>query len=214
MEYRRVCWTLCIFQLSKGKTCMGWEINSCPLVKQGGYPGHSGCANMQESGRREAWEGCPVSRLGDHTIKPNLPSEEWGAGGLGLLLFQVLLGFPTAHYSSQHHRTGVQATAQLVRRAMFRCALLFLVWFYGWKGLVTAGITEVSCKTEDRIQFLAQEQEQQICKSLWNQSNANMYLCLKPPFLQLEHVFNIFRAQRNWFLKWAGSRGCLFLPLH
>lgn len=102
MEYRRVCWTLCAFlQLSKRKA-EGWEINSCPWVKQVGCPGHGGCAHMQEGGMWEAWEGHPVARVGDHATEPNHSSEERGAGGLCLLLLQVLLGFPTALYSSQH----------------------------------------------------------------------------------------------------------------
>lgn len=96
MEYGRFCWTLCAFlQLSKG-TAVGWEINSCPLVKQVGCPGCGGCAHGQESGMWGAWEGCPATGLGDHAIKPNRSSEERGAGGLCLLLLQVLLGFPTA----------------------------------------------------------------------------------------------------------------------
>lgn len=40
-------------------------------------------------------------------------------------------------------------------------------------------ISEEPCKTEDRIQLLAWEQQQQIHKSKWNQSNANMHLYLK-----------------------------------
>lgn len=177
---------------------------------------------------RDTWQ----QGLRDHTIRPNYSSEERVTRGMCLLLLQSLLRFPVAPSETlqlpawPHCKRGSQAAGQPIRRATLRRALHLLVWFGGWKGLITQGLakplwipaelSEESCKTEERIQLPAWEQQQQIQKSIWNQSNANTHLYLKiiyPPAFYSWHMFLIFSRGTVFLLISWKHRPCSPFPI-
>lgn len=208
---------LCIFAVFEGE--------SCRTGRKSPPPGET--SGLSWTGRQDPWGGewhvshevCPVTGDQGPSQKAKLFFRGKGrrrtvprAAPLPSLVPHCTLRDSTA-ISMAPRQEGVPAAGQVVRRAVFRCALPFLVWFGGWKGLIIQGlakplwisaeISEESCKTKDRIQLLAWKQQQQLHKSRWNQSNTSIHLYLEiiypPPFHSWNTFFDIFHVQRNCF---------------